>query len=223
MSMMIEKISDLNLDVWLDYVGAFAFCLSGASIALSRKMDVFGIFILAVVTGFGGGMVRDVILGNTPPLIFRTPVYWIIALIAAVVILIPSHFIHQKLKIRLSKKVVYFFDAFGLAFYTVVGIKAGLAKSLHSYQCVMMGVLTACFGGVLRDIIVNRVPLLFQKDIYASVSIVGGVIFFLLEPIIQDPWLEFIVIGIIFSTRLVVVIKNLNLPQPKIRIKSHKF
>ncbi|MES2615497.1 MAG: trimeric intracellular cation channel family protein [Bdellovibrionota bacterium] len=204
----------LSFDVMLDFIGAFAFCLSGASVGSRHRMDFFGVFIMAVVTGFGGGCLRDIILGNNLPFLFRTPIYWIIACVATLIIFIPlSH------KIVLRRITVNIFDAAGLAFFTVVGIKAGLANNLEAYQCIIMGVLTACFGGVLRDIIVNQIPHLFQREIYASISIVGGVLFFLLKPLVDSIYLEFLIIGFIFISRIFVMRFDLHLPKPKTRNK----
>jgi uncharacterized membrane protein YeiH len=203
-------IQPISFDILFDYLGSFAFCLSGASLGSTNKMDFFGIYVLAVIAGFGGGCLRDVILGIHPPVLFNTPIYWLIALIATC-----SSFIPFPKKRKLLPALIYAFDGLGLAFFTIVGIKAGIAQSLHPYQCIIMGVMTACFGGVLRDIIVNRIPYVFHKEVYASLSIAGGVLFFILQPYIKKPYVEFIIIGLIFSARLIVRRLDLHLPSAK--------
>ena len=201
---------EFSLDIILDFIGSFAFCLSGASVGSIHKMDFFGVYIMAVVTGFGGGCLRDIILGNNPPFLFHTPIYWAIALVATLLI-----FISLTNKYKIILLLINIFDAVGLAFFTIVGIKAGLDKHLQAYQCIIMGVLTACFGGVIRDVIVNKIPYLFHKEIYASISIGGGVLFFLCRPFIKEPYVEFMVIGLIFIVRIFVMRFDLHLPKAR--------
>ena len=170
-------------------------------------LDFFGIYVLTVVTGFGGGCLRDIILGNHVPFLFRTPLCWGIALLATILVFIP--FAHKR---KLLPKLILLFDAVGLAFFTIVGIKAGLAKNLEPYQCILMGTLTACFGGVFRDVFVNQVPTIFYRDIYASLSLGGGVLFFVFEHFVSKPYLEFMMIGLIFVARILVLRWKMNLP-----------
>ncbi|WP_338637301.1 trimeric intracellular cation channel family protein [Spirobacillus cienkowskii] len=191
----------------VEYGGSFAFCISGASLAVARKMDIFGIFVMSVVAGFGGGFLRDIILGKTPPTVFNTPVYWLIALIATIIIFM------IKKKNAFFEKSILIFDALGLAFFTVVGVKAGIASELLNYQCVLMGVITACFGGVIRDVIVNRVPYVFQKEVYGGFAMLGGVLYFLLLGIFSQVITDIIVIIFIFTCRIVSLLKNWHLPR----------
>ncbi|WGL59335.1 trimeric intracellular cation channel family protein [Pigmentibacter sp. JX0631] len=193
----------------IDYSGSFAFCISGASIAVAKKMDIFGIFVMAVIAGFGGGCLRDIILGNTPPTVFNTPIYWIIALLATVVVLA------FKRQHRYFDKMILLFDALGLAFFTVAGVKVALKSGLLNYQCILMGVITACFGGVLRDVIVNRVPYLFQKEIYGAFAVMGGIIYFVLDDYLPPLMLDIIVILFIFVSRMISIWKNWNLPKAR--------
>lgn len=192
----------------LDYSGSFAFCISGATIAAKQKMDIFGIFVMTVIAGFGGGCLRDIILGKTPPTVFHTPAYWIIALIATVLVFL------IKKQHRYFEKTILVFDALGLAFFTVVGLQVGINSGLQNYQCIMMGVITACFGGVTRDVIVNRVPYVFQKEIYGGLALFGGILYFLLKPFLSFEILDSIVISFIFITRIISIWKNWHLPKP---------
>ncbi|KAB8039454.1 trimeric intracellular cation channel family protein [Silvanigrella paludirubra] len=204
----------------IDFSGSFAFCISGASIAAARKMDLFGIFVMTVIAGFGGGFLRDLILGKTPPTVFNTPAYWVIALFATFLVFA------VKKQNRYFDKVVIVFDALGLAFFTVAGIKVALESGLLNYQCIMMGVITACFGGVIRDVIVNRVPYLFQKEIYGAFAVIGGILYFLLKDYLPTLALDLIVILFIFISRMISVWKNWHLPRPcdvSLRNKNLKF
>ena len=192
----------------LDYSGSFAFCLSGATIAVARKMDLFGIFVMSVIAGFGGGTLRDIILGHTPPTVFNTPAYWIIALITTFLVFT------IKKQHRYFDRAIVIFDALGLAFFTIVGLKVGLQAGLLNYQCILMGVITACFGGIIRDVIVNRVPYIFQKEIYGGFAVLGGLLYFLLKSFLPLVIIDFIVIPFIFILRMISVWKKWNLPKP---------
>ncbi|WP_397599906.1 trimeric intracellular cation channel family protein [Silvanigrella sp.] len=204
----------------IDFSGSFAFCISGASIAAARKMDLFGMFVMTVIAGFGGGFLRDLILGKTPPTVFNTPAYWVIALLATFLVFA------VKKQNRYFDKIVIVFDALGLAFFTVAGIKVALESGLLNYQCILMGVITACFGGVIRDVIVNRVPYLFQKEIYGAFAVIGGILYFLLKDYLPTLALDLIVILFIFISRMISVWKNWHLPRPcdvSLRNKNLKF
>jgi uncharacterized membrane protein YeiH len=162
---------------------------------------------MSVVAGFGGGFLRDIILGKTPPTVFNTPAYWLIALLATIIIFM------IKKKNAYFEKSILIFDALGLAFFTVVGVKAGIASELLNYQCVLMGVITACFGGVIRDVIVNRVPYVFQKEVYGGFAMFGGILYFLLLSIFSQVITDIIVIIFIFTCRIVSLWKNWHLPR----------
>ncbi|APJ03322.1 trimeric intracellular cation channel family protein [Silvanigrella aquatica] len=200
----------------LDYCGSFAFCLSGATIAASRRMDIFGVFVMSVIAGFGGGVSRDIIIGKTPPTIFHTPAYWVIALLTTFLVFA------VKKQNRFLEKGVILFDSLGLAFFTLVGIKTAEDYGLLNYQCIMMGVITASFGGIMRDVIVNRVPYIFQKEIYAGFAVIGGLFYYFIKdflppfmlPYITETIQEIIVILFIFIARMISVWKNWHLPRP---------
>lgn len=202
----------------LDFSGSFAFCISGATIAVARKMDLFGIFVMSVVAGFGGGFLRDIILGKTPPTVFNTPAYWGIALFTTFLV-----FAIKKQNCYFEKAIIVF-DALGLAFFTVVGVKVGLQSGLLNYQCIMMGVITACFGGIIRDVIVNRVPYVFQKEIYGGFAVIGGLFYFLLKDFLSSIALDLTIISFIFISRMISVWKNWHLPRPcDVSLRNRKF
>lgn len=189
----------MDIILALDYIGTGVFAISGALAAMNKRFDLFGIIILATVTAVGGGSLRDVLIG-------RTPVGWLLdinyaysILIAVALTIIGRSFIHY------LRRTMFFFDAIGLALFTIVGVKLGIAKGLHPIVCVMLGTLSACFGGVIRDILSNEVPLIFHKEIYASASLLGGVVFLLLQNAELSENLDFILVG-----SLVLIIRILS-------------
>lgn len=158
----------------LDFAGTIAFAVSGALIAMNKKLDAFGVFIICFVTAVGGGTLRDVLIG-------KTPVMWMHNLIY-VYIIIATFFITILFRKHLDKlrKSMLFFDTIGLGIFTIIGLKKGLAIDLHPIICIALGTMTASFGGVIRDILCNEIPAVFREEIYATACIIGGVLFFML-------------------------------------------
>ena len=158
----------------LDFIGTAVFAISGALAAMKQKFDSFGVLILASVTAIGGGSLRDVLIGNTP-------VSWMINWEYLIVIFV-STAIAMLFRKRLAyfRKTMFLFDAIGLGIFTIIGFKIGLSADLHPIICVLLGTLSASFGGVLRDILSNEVPLIFHKEVYASLSILGAITFYML-------------------------------------------
>jgi uncharacterized membrane protein YeiH len=173
-----------------------------------KKLDVFGLAVIAFVTSVGGGTIRDILIGHLP-------VKWIldssIVLLIAGVTLITVLF---KKRIEKLDKTLTFFDSLGLGFFTLRGIQEGIAVQLDIPSCLILGTITACFGGVIRDILLNEIPTIFRKEIYASACILGGIVFFLLQKFnISDEIIEIITILTIFGLRLVAVKMNISLPK----------
>lgn len=159
----------------LEILGTVAFASSGATRAIRKKYDAFGLFVLAFVASIGGGTLRDILIGNTP-------VEWlndstlILTVISATLLTYLFNSYMQKLRVWMSV-----FDAIGLGLFTMVGVQKGLEHELSIFICVLLGTITASFGGVIRDILSGETPLLLQKEIYALASISGGVLFFVLR------------------------------------------
>ncbi|MBA6154605.1 trimeric intracellular cation channel family protein [Gelidibacter maritimus] len=159
----------------IEIVGTAAFSIAGAFAAMEKKLDVFGVFIIAFITALGGGTLRDVLIG-------KVPVNWMLDLSSAVVVLITTvTVLFFKSVIKNYHNVLLFFDSIGLGFFTVVGIHTGIALDLHPVISISLGTITACFGGVIRDVSLSNIPLIFQKEIYATTCIFGGLIFFILS------------------------------------------
>jgi uncharacterized membrane protein YeiH len=156
----------------IDILGTFSFAVAGAFAAMEKKLDPFGVLIICFVTAIGGGTLRDVLIGDLP-------VAWLSNLPATIVIIVgavATLFFGGYLK-KLDR-MLFLFDAIGLGLFTMIGIEKGIDHHLNMAVCIMLGTVTGCFGGVLRDVLLNNVPLIFKKEIYAIASIFGGCIFF---------------------------------------------
>jgi len=159
----------------LDIIGTMAFAMSGVLTAMKKKMDPFGVFIIAFVTAVGGGTLRDVMIGRTP-VVWMRDLNYVYCIVLGVVITI----IFRKSLDKLRKSLALF-DTIGLGVFTLIGIQKGIEFNLHPVICVALGTITACFGGVLRDILCTEIPIIFRKEVYATICILGGIVFFTLR------------------------------------------
>jgi len=152
-----------------------AFAISGVLTALNKKLDPFGVFIIAFVTAVGGGTLRDVLIG-------RTPVGWMQDLTYVYMISLGFFLalIFRK-KLDRLRKSLFLFDTIGLGVFTLIGLEKGIETGLHPIICIALGTMTACFGGVIRDILCNEIPIIFRREIYATICIIGGMVFFALK------------------------------------------
>lgn len=191
----------------IDLLGVVSFAISGVLAALRKKLDIFGVFIIAFVTAVGGGTIRDILIGIEPVTWLQNNVYMYVIIITVIFALI----FREKLKyLRTS---LFLFDSIGIGLYTLIGIEKGVAAGLSAVMCVALGTITACFGGVVRDILCNEIPVIFHKEIYATACIAGGAVYFLLGflPINEDI-LFVISILIVIAIRLLAVKFELALP-----------
>lgn len=160
-----------------DLAGVFLFAISGALAGRQKGMDLWGMFIMALVTSCGGGTLRSVLIGDVPPFLFTQPIYLIVAVLAtAVAVLFPF------LWDRFSREISML-DALGLGIFVCIGTHTGLDHSLPWWSAAGMGVITATFGGVIRDVLRNDVPLIFRKEIYATAAFGGALLLLGLENI----------------------------------------
>jgi uncharacterized membrane protein YeiH len=159
----------------LDLFGTMAFAVTGAFKAIEHKSDIVGIIILSTITGVAGGVIRDIIFGKFPPTVVINPLYLIVTVVTGIVIFIlyPSIKIHWNLFLK--------FDAVGLGVFTIIGASIAYNNiGLNFLTMAFAGVLTAVGGGILRDVFVNEVPLVFVKELYASTSFIGVIILFVM-------------------------------------------
>ncbi len=194
----------------IDILGTFAFAVSGALVALDKKFDMFGVLIIAFVTAVGGGMLRDV-------LIDAHPINWIGNLDYLYTIFIAVVFTFLfKSKIAHLSKTMFLFDTIGISVFTLLGLEKGLSFNLHPIIALIMGVISAVFGGVLRDVLTNKVPLIFEKEIYASACLAGGIIYLILNYFKVEENINFIIsAAVVIIIRAIVVRFHLELPKIK--------
>lgn len=198
---------DFSLFNIFDLLGTIAFAISGALAAINRKLDLFGIFIISFVTAVGGGTIRDILIGNTPVNWMENTMY--IYLIGITTLLT----IFFRNKIYYLKSSLFLFDTIGLGIFTITGVEAGIRNGLDPIVCVALGVMTGTFGGVVRDILCNEIPVIFRKEIYATASIIGGLAFILLLHFGLNADLIYIITSlIIIVIRLIVVKYQISLP-----------
>lgn len=193
-----------------DLIGTIVFAISGAIAARQHKMDIFGMFILALVTGVGGGTLRDMLIGSTPVFWMKQPIYLVMISIAVIITAIFRNQISRK-----SWQIgLLVFDAIGLGVFTVIGVQKGLDFGLHPLICIALGGMTGCFGGLIRDILRNEVPIILQKEIYVTASLIGGVIFVLAYSAgLASDWIYFVTASTVIVIRLLAIKYNLNLPK----------
>ncbi|MBL0736918.1 trimeric intracellular cation channel family protein [Flavobacterium sp. GN10] len=184
----------------LDIIGTMAFAMSGALTAMHKKLDPFGVFIIAFVTAVGGGTLRDVLIGRTPVGWMRDMQYvYVIILGFFLAILFRKSF--DKLRTSL-----FLFDTIGLGVFTLIGLERGILTGLHPAICIALGTMTACFGGVIRDILCNEIPNVFREEIYATICIFGGIVFFGLRKLnLNDDILYLVTSLVIIVIRLMAV------------------
>lgn len=195
----------------LDLFGTMAFAVTGAFKAIEHKSDIVGIIILSTTTGVAGGVIRDIIFGKFPPTVVINPLYLIVTVVTGIVIFIlyPSIKIHWNLFLK--------FDAVGLGVFTIIG--ASIAYNIFGLNFLTMafaGVLTAVGGGILRDVFVNEVPLVFVKELYASTSFIGVIILFVMLVMGINLYSATIPsILAVTSIRLLAIKYNWNLPRAR--------
>lgn len=192
---------------FIDLAGTFAFAMSGAVAARSKGLDVFGIMVVAFTVACGGGIIRDLCIGAIPPVGLRDWRYLAVALVAAFMVmgLIPLS--------RWMGRPVLLFDALGLSLFAVAGASKALEFG-HNYQvAILLGTITAVGGGVLRDVLLNRVPVIFQKEIYASAALLGASIVVLGHYLgWNGDWVFLIGITACFTLRMLALYFHWELP-----------
>ncbi|TAI48275.1 trimeric intracellular cation channel family protein [Flagellimonas allohymeniacidonis] len=157
-----------------DILGTVAFAISGVLVAMDKRLDLFGVLIIAFVTAIGGGTLRDLLIGNTPVTWIQDLTY---IMVIPITVVLAIAFANQ---LKYLRKSLFLFDTLGIGLYTMVGIEKGLEAQLSPLVCIALGTMTASFGGVLRDILCNEIPVIFRKEIYATACILGGALYFLL-------------------------------------------
>lgn len=174
----------MTLDTYIfimEVIGTIAFASSGAMVGVKKEMDLLGVCVLGMTTAVGGGMIRDLILGVTPPVMFQNPLYAVMAILFSILVFCCVYFIkgiEQSRFYAAYDRLMMLSDSLGLGIFTVVGVNAALSVDYATtgFLQVFVGVLTGVGGGVLRDVMAGNKPYIFVKHIYASASLIGAVL-----------------------------------------------
>ncbi len=177
----------MNIDTVLfaiEIIGTVAFAITGVITALEKKFDIFGALVLGTVTAVGGGIMRDLILGYTPPMAFRKSVYAITAVVTSLAIFWIAYFFGKRIKKHydIYSQVINIFDSIGLSVFVIGGVNSAIACGFgeNMFLSIFVATLTGVGGGVMRDIMAGRVPKILRKRVYALAAIIGSVIYYLL-------------------------------------------
>ncbi|MEM7486675.1 MAG: trimeric intracellular cation channel family protein [Bacteroidota bacterium] len=191
----------------IDILGTVAFAISGVLVAMEKRLDLFGVLIIAFVTAIGGGTLRDLLIGNTPVVWIRDLTY---VITIGITVFFGVLFVNQ---LKYFRKSLFLFDTIGIGLYTMLGIEKGLQAGLSPVICIALGTMTASFGGVIRDILCNEIPVIFRKEIYATACILGGGSYFLLTLFpIGESYAYLAAIFVVISLRLLAVKFKIRLP-----------
>jgi len=198
---------ELSLFNVLDILGTIAFAISGALSAMNRRLDLFGIFIIAFVTAIGGGTIRDVLIGSTPVMWMENVLYiYLIGLVTILAIVFRN-------KLNYLKKSLFLFDTIGLGVFTITGVETGIQNNLDPIISVALGAVTGTFGGVIRDILCNEIPVIFRKEIYATACLIGALAYVTLYDMGVNADIIYVVTSLtVICIRIIVVKYHLTLP-----------
>lgn len=200
-----------------EVIGTAAFALFGAAVAVERRMDLLGVLLLAVTTAVGGGMIRDILLGAAPPQALQNPFFILLAVAVALLVFwvrARKSFARDGKFFRRLYSLAIFCDTLGLAVFTVTGVNRSIALGYgeNAFLSVFVGVLTGVGGGVLRDMMASRVPMILRKEIYAVASLAGGVLYYYLYRWVGEYVALFCGAAVIIAVRTVAVRYQLHLP-----------
>lgn len=205
----------------LDSIGTIAFAVSGVLVAVKGKLDLFGVYVLAIITACGGGILRDIILGEKMPIFFTEPRYIIIITVTAIITSLAYSYLN-----RLFQKafiIMQIFDAAGLGVFTVLAAYKAINMEVPLVGVLFIAVVTGVGGGILRDTFVNEVPLVFKSEIYALASLLGAFTFYMCYRFMNTALDIYLSIAIIFIIRVLAMYYKLNLPVVSIVDKGNNI
>ncbi len=202
----IAFFSNIQFFSIIEFLGTFAFAISGIRLASAKHFDWFGAFVVGFVTAIGGGTLRDLFI-DVVPFWMENPVYLWATFLAFIFVII----FHKQL-VRLNN-TFFIFDSIGLGLFVVVGVEKTVMLGFDPWVGVIMGVITGAVGGMLRDVLINEIPLIFRKEIYALACVIGGIVFVVLQmlpiPLIAN---EIITAGVVILIRILAVKFRWHLP-----------
>ncbi len=212
-------MEDVELLIFvIELIGTAAFAVTGVIAAIERGLDVFGAIVLGGTTAVGGGAIRDLLLGITPPTLFRTPVFAVVAVITSFVTFVLEYFIGTKHKSKreIYNQIVNVFDSVGLSIFVTVGVNTASIKGYggNAFLSIFVGVITGIGGGILRDVLAGKVPVVLYKRVYALAAIVGAIIYYYARFFgLSQPISLIAGCGIIIVIRILATIFRWNLPK----------
>ena len=195
---------------FLDIFGTLIFAISGAIKAVKYELDIFGVTILAIATGIGGGMIRDLLIGSVPPAALQHEEYLITCIAGAFLVF----FLSKKIAERWN--IILILDAVGLGVFTFIGASKGLGAGLGVIGILMTGTMTATGGGVIRDLLANEIPIILKKDFYATATIIGGIVFSLLNRLDINPTIVFF-LTFLTTTGIRLIAMKLDIKLPAVK------
>lgn len=210
-----------NLFFAIELIGTVAFAITGVITAVEKKFDIFGAIVLGTVTAVGGGIVRDLILGYTPPMAFRKSVYAITAVLTSLAVFVIAYFFGKKIRKHYDvySQVINIFDSIGLAVFVVGGVNSAIACGFEEnmFLSVFVAALTGVGGGVMRDIMAGRVPTILHKRVYALAAIIGAVVYYVLiyYTVCSSTVAVIVGAGSVLVIRILATIFRWNLPAVK--------
>ncbi len=210
---MSIELSDLIFA--LEMIGTVAFAISGVVVAKVKKMDIFGACLLGCTTACGGGAIRDLMLGEIPPMMFQTPIYVLVAFVTSLVMFVVFYHAEPAKDGSLVDKLLNLADSLGLAAFVVVGfqgaMRAGYAD--NRFLCVFVGVLTGIGGGILRDILAGQMPLIMSKRVYGVAAILGAITYDLCLRRAGSVWATVLALVVTCLIRFLAIHYRWNLPK----------
>lgn len=198
----------VEISTLIEIVGTLAFAMSGAFAAMQHRLDPLGIIIISFITAVGGGTVRDLLLGQTA--------FWMTDMAICLVIFLSCLVAMVFKSLEHNFRVTLFvFDSLGLGLFTIVGVTKGMEAGFNPVICVTLGAITGCFGGLLRDVLLNRIPLLLREEIYATASIVGAFLYIIIGNLfdVHNAVLQVFTVLVVFLIRHISVKYHLQLPR----------
>jgi uncharacterized membrane protein YeiH len=198
----------MDLQYPLELIGTFVFAISGALAVRDKEHDLFGAGFTGFITAIGGGTLRDVFLGSYP-LVWIGDIFFLYAILAGVL----AAFIFPKFLLKL-RKTMFLFDTLGIGFFTVLGVEKALSLGVRPEVAAIMGMFTAVMGGVIRDTLVNEIPILFRKEIYASACLAGAILYLVLHYLgLERDYNLLISTFVVIAIRMVAFRYKLSLPR----------
>ncbi len=214
-------VKEDDMIVFLEIIGTIAFAISGAVVGVQKKMDVFGVTILAMTTAVGGGIIRDIILNLTPPTAFKEPIYAFSAIAVGLTVFLIEYKKLFKHRPKFYDEILLWMDSIGLGIFTVSGIQVAFLSAASAgenvvsknFLAIFVGVITGVGGGVMRDMMAGDKPYVFVKHFYATAAIIGAILCALLWDIAGQLFSMLIGAGVITVLRVLAAHLNWNLPR----------